>query len=248
MDRDYFAHVDPDGNYVWPKIIAAGYSPYKILGENLAIDFSTAEGMVKAWIDSPSHRDNLLHSDFVDQGLAAVFGDYQGRYTNTTASLFGALAGSPAPSEPKPEVKGEPTPPPPAPAPEPEPEPEPAPKPQPEPEPVTPVVTPSSTPATTPPVSTENEKPLLQDRAPRDVGSLPVASAPANPFSFATSASLFAATRLIFTAFGLLLLGVLATDSVIIYRHEMQIVRSHSSYHLFGFLLLTIVSILIWWW
>lgn len=90
IDRDYFAHVDPDGNYVWPAIIKAGYFPYKILGENLAIDFATAEGMVKAWIDSPTHRANLLHPEFIHQGLAALYGDYQGRYTNLTASLFGA--------------------------------------------------------------------------------------------------------------------------------------------------------------
>lgn len=118
LARDFFAHVDPDGNYVWPKIIAAGYTPYKLLGENLAVDFSTAEGMIKAWLDSPTHRANLLHKEFVDQGLSAQFGDFQERYTNVTTSLFGSLtqiikskkiARAPVtpPPPPKQEIKGE---------------------------------------------------------------------------------------------------------------------------------------------
>src|SRR3989344_8491 len=102
IDRDYFAHVDPDGNYVWGRIVKAGYGSYKILGENLAVDFVTSEGMIKAWLDSPTHRANLLHEDFLDQGLSALYGDYQGRYTNLTASLFGSRQGSVKPPAPPP--------------------------------------------------------------------------------------------------------------------------------------------------
>src|SRR3989344_6717682 len=94
IDRDYFAHVNPDGDYVWPLITGAGYGQYKILGENLAVDFATSEGMIKAWLDSPTHRANLLHDEFLEQGLTALYGDYKGRYTNLTASLFGARIAS----------------------------------------------------------------------------------------------------------------------------------------------------------
>ena len=250
IERDYFAHVDPDGSYIWPKIISAGYTPYKILGENLAIDFSTAEGMIKAWIDSPSHRDNLLHPDYIDQGLTAVYGDYQGRYTNTTASLFGALSDyAPAP---QPQVKSEPPQIAPPPAPEPDPEPTPTPEPNPTPEPVAtstpPTLQSTSTPTTTTPVGNFEERPLRQERSPRDLQSLPIANVIPNPFHISDFASVFVVSRLLFTIFGLLLLMGLSVDSVIIYRHEMQVVRSHSSYHLFGFLLISLVSILIWWW
>ncbi|TSA46540.1 CAP domain-containing protein, partial [bacterium] len=107
IDRGYFAHIDPDGNYVWGRIVNAGYPPYKILGENLAIDFSTAEGMITAWLDSPTHRANLLHPDFVDQGLAALYGTYQNRYTNLTTSLFGTpVAKSSTPPAAKSNVGG----------------------------------------------------------------------------------------------------------------------------------------------
>src|SRR4051794_20091398 len=43
LKRSYFAHVDPDGNYVWGRIEDAGYGPYTTLGENLAMDFTSAD-------------------------------------------------------------------------------------------------------------------------------------------------------------------------------------------------------------
>ncbi|MDP2933376.1 MAG: CAP domain-containing protein [bacterium] len=98
FSRGYFDHVDPDGHYVWPLVEAAGYVPYLMLGENLAIDFSTEEGIVRAWINSPTHRDNMLRDQFEDQGLAAQYGNFQSRYTSVVTSLFGSLAAAPAPA------------------------------------------------------------------------------------------------------------------------------------------------------
>src|SRR6185295_2458112 len=46
LSRSYFAHVDPDGNYVWPRIEAAGYTPYLTLGENLGMDFTNAADLM----------------------------------------------------------------------------------------------------------------------------------------------------------------------------------------------------------
>ncbi|MCL5435616.1 MAG: CAP domain-containing protein [Patescibacteria group bacterium] len=89
--RGYFDHVDPDGHYVWPLVEAADYKPYRMLGENLAIDFSTEDGIIRAWIDSPTHRDNMFRSDFLDQGLNSRYGTFQSRYTNLVTSLFGTL-------------------------------------------------------------------------------------------------------------------------------------------------------------
>ncbi len=233
IDRDYFAHVDPDGNYVWPKIVAAGYTPYKILGENLAVDFATSEGLVKAWIDSPTHRANLLHPDFFDQGLAALFGDYQGRYTNLTTSLFGAPTEA---AKPKPKVKAEaPALPPPAPG---------VPPPLSVPEAI-------STPTTTAASGEEAKSPpLVVKKAPRapEPFVAPEPSPPARSTVFDFLGSARNLSRTVFTLFGVFLLLVLSADSVIISRHEAVIERSHSSYHLFTFILIVLLSILIWWW
>jgi hypothetical protein len=260
LARGYFAHIDPDGNYVWPKIIAAGYTPYKILGENLAIDFSTAEGMIQAWLNSPTHRANLLHPDFVDQGLNAVYGNYQNRYTDVTTSLFGALASAPpAPATPKPQSPPQPAPapkpsPPPTPTPTPQPTPVPTPQPTPIPTPPAPEPTPQNpSTSTTPTIPTSTtgtlQNPGPAPRSPENVsGAQPVSALPQtrNPLSNLLSA--FNLSRFLFTLFGLALLSILVADSVIIYRHELAINRSYSSYHLLSFMLIVLVSILIWWW
>ena len=120
LTRSYFAHVDPDGNYVWPRIQAAGYKPYMTLGENLAMDFNSADGVVSAWMNSPTHRENIVNAKFQDQGVASVSGLYEpGHNTTLVVSLFGALYKSQTPS--------------PAPAPTPAPKPAPPPAPQPAP-------------------------------------------------------------------------------------------------------------------
>jgi hypothetical protein len=121
ISRSYFAHVDPDGNYVWPRIEAAGYTPYLTLGENLAMDFNDAEGVVTAWMNSPTHRGNIVNTKFVDQGLSAVTGTYEPNHnTVMIVSLFGALyksGANPPPATPTPTPTPKPTPPPPAPKP-----------------------------------------------------------------------------------------------------------------------------------
>lgn len=90
--RHYFAHVDPDGNYIWPKIAAAGYTPYLELGENLAIEFYDTDSLMSAWMNSPTHRANILNDGFKDQGMGLNFGDSNaGQYHSVVANTFGAL-------------------------------------------------------------------------------------------------------------------------------------------------------------
>jgi hypothetical protein len=92
LARSYFAHIDPDGNYVWPRIESAGYKPFLSLGENLAMDFTSPDELIAAWMNSPTHRANLLNEKFNDQGLALSSGAYEpGHDTTIVVSLFGAL-------------------------------------------------------------------------------------------------------------------------------------------------------------
>lgn len=157
--RNYFAHVDPDGNYIWPTIVADGYTPYTTLGENLAINFPDTESLMSAWIDSPTHRENILNAAFQDQGAGYSTGNVAaGQYSDAIANTFGALAVKPAPKAPAPTpapVKAA------APAPAKSPVPAPT-KPTPAPTPA-PVKTPTPTPApvtapveTAPPASPNN--------------------------------------------------------------------------------------------
>lgn len=101
--RKYFAHVDPDGHYIWDKIIANGYTPYLQLGENLAIEFFSTDSLVLAWMNSPTHRANILQDGFRDQGMGVSFGDsalgqYNSAITNTFGTLLLKRAAPPAPA------------------------------------------------------------------------------------------------------------------------------------------------------
>lgn len=131
--RSYFAHVDPDGNYVWYRIEATGYTPYLTLGENLAMDFASAADVVEAWMNSPTHRANIVNEKFQDQGMAAVYGQFEpGHDSILITNLFGTLlkkstpqpppppppASKPVAKTPSPTPPPAPIPPPPQPAPE----------------------------------------------------------------------------------------------------------------------------------
>lgn len=99
--RHYFAHVDPDGHYIWDKITAAGYTPYLELGENLAIEFYDTDSLISAWMNSPTHRANLLNDGFKDQGMGLTFGNTAlNQYHSAIANTFGTLAPAPKPKTP----------------------------------------------------------------------------------------------------------------------------------------------------
>jgi hypothetical protein len=87
--RDYWAHVSPVGTQPWFFITDAGYS-YRYAGENLARDFQDAPSVIKGWMDSPSHRDNLLNARYQDIGVAVVDGKLGGRETTLVVQMLGA--------------------------------------------------------------------------------------------------------------------------------------------------------------
>jgi hypothetical protein len=66
-----------------------GYE-YSSAGENLAIDFITSEGVLKAWMASPEHRENILNGDYREIGLAVLEGKFEGQKTVVVAQIFGA--------------------------------------------------------------------------------------------------------------------------------------------------------------
>lgn len=66
--RNYWAHVTPDGKQPWWFITNAGYS-YISAGENLAYGFMTSGDTVTGWMNSPTHRENLLSKNFTEAGF-----------------------------------------------------------------------------------------------------------------------------------------------------------------------------------
>lgn len=87
--KDYWAHVGPDGTTPWHFFELAGYK-YVYAGENLARGFDTSSGVVAGWMNSLSHRENLLNPNYQHIGMAVVNGQMVGESTTLVVQLFGA--------------------------------------------------------------------------------------------------------------------------------------------------------------
>jgi len=108
LARDYWAHFAPDGTTPWSFMSQAGYQ-YRHAGENLAMDFSTDDDVMTGWMNSPTHRANVL-GDYRDVGIAVVQGTLLGEQTTLVVAHYGtplnesqpAPAASPAVASPAP--------------------------------------------------------------------------------------------------------------------------------------------------
>jgi hypothetical protein len=88
LNRDYWAHVAPDGTEPWSFFINAGYK-YRYAGENLARDFSNASSAVDAWMGSSTHKENILSPKYKEIGIAVIEGDLAGVDTTIIVQFFG---------------------------------------------------------------------------------------------------------------------------------------------------------------
>lgn len=86
--NQYWAHTSPQGKEPWDFIRSAGYS-YQAAGENLARDFMGTSEMIDAWMNSPTHRANIVNSRYQEIGIAVVNGTLQGTETTLVVQIFG---------------------------------------------------------------------------------------------------------------------------------------------------------------
>jgi uncharacterized protein YkwD len=93
--KGYFAHVAPDGKDPWYWFKGAGYH-FQYAGENLAVDFSDSMDVEHAWMNSPTHRENILDAHYTEIGIATAIGTYQGHQTIFVVQEFGAPLRTPA--------------------------------------------------------------------------------------------------------------------------------------------------------
>ena len=88
FNKNYWAHYAPDGVTPWSFILASGYR-YEFAGENLAKNFLFSDGVISAWMNSPTHRDNILRKEYTDVGFAVVNGILNGEETTLVVQMFG---------------------------------------------------------------------------------------------------------------------------------------------------------------
>lgn len=107
VNRNYWSHQTPDGQQPWVFITGAGYQ-YLSAGENLAYGFMTSSATVTGWMNSPSHRSNLLSSSFTEVGFGiANSPNFVGNGEQTVVVAMYAkpqAAPAPAPTPPAPQA------------------------------------------------------------------------------------------------------------------------------------------------
>lgn len=92
LDSDCWSHYCPGGKSPWEFFEEAGYD-YIFAGENLAEGFFSIEDVMIAWMNSETHRANILRSDYTEVGFGLVRGDFQGISNSTVIAVhFGTPA------------------------------------------------------------------------------------------------------------------------------------------------------------
>lgn len=97
LSEDYWAHNSPSGISPWHWFKEVGYN-YVHAGENLAKDFGSTDRMINAWMDSRTHRENIVSPDYQEIGLAVVPGTLGGQETVLVVQLFGSKKGGAVPA------------------------------------------------------------------------------------------------------------------------------------------------------
>jgi uncharacterized YkwD family protein len=72
-NKNYFSHTSPTYGSPFDMMKQFGIS-YRTAGENIAMGQRTPEEVVKAWMDSPGHRANILNNTYTHIGVGYVEG------------------------------------------------------------------------------------------------------------------------------------------------------------------------------
>jgi hypothetical protein len=89
--KSYFAHTSPEGLTPWYWFDEVGYK-YDYAGENLAVDFTDSADVTKAWMNSPTHRANIVKQAYTEVGTGVAKGTYNGHDTIFVVQLYGRPA------------------------------------------------------------------------------------------------------------------------------------------------------------
>lgn len=86
-NRGYFSHYTPEGNSPWYFLDLVDYK-YESAGENLAVNFNDSSATHKAWMNSPTHKANIIEKKFTEIGIATAEGVYKGKKTVFVVEFF----------------------------------------------------------------------------------------------------------------------------------------------------------------
>jgi len=93
LNKNYFAHTSPEGTTPWHWLEKNGYN-YIAAGENLAKNFNDSKFLHKAWMNSPSHKENITNNKYQEIGIAVVEGIVDGKKIVIAVQYFGRTLAS----------------------------------------------------------------------------------------------------------------------------------------------------------
>ncbi len=88
----YFSHVGPDGKTPWQWVAGSGYK-YQYAGENLAVRFVDSADVINAWMESPTHRANIVKGVYTAIGVGVAQGMYEGQSATFVVQYFATPLG-----------------------------------------------------------------------------------------------------------------------------------------------------------
>ena len=156
VQNNYFNHTSPTGVTPWFWFLRAGYK-YKYAGENLAIGFFDSQEVYNAWLNSPSHKANIVNPNYTEVGTAVVGGFGQSNNAIVVVQEFGSQLPAEATAVKNTNTKSTPAP--------------------------TPAPTPVATTNTQPPTPNTNEKVLSQSTESQSLLESPKGNTASNFFS-----------------------------------------------------------------
>ncbi|MGG4265432.1 CAP domain-containing protein [Peribacillus simplex] len=83
-DNNYFNHTSPSYGSPCDMMKSFGIS-YKYAGENIAAGQPSADAVMKAWMNSPDHKANILNKNYTHIGIGHATG---GKYTHYWTQQF----------------------------------------------------------------------------------------------------------------------------------------------------------------
>lgn len=104
FEKNFWAHNGPDGTTPWYFFKKVGYN-YTYAGENLARGFTTTPEVMQAWMNSPTHRENILSPNYQETGFAIRKGKLLGEETTLIVEMFGTTDTVPMSSGEEPAFK-----------------------------------------------------------------------------------------------------------------------------------------------
>lgn len=89
VKNGYFSHTAPNGETALDLIRKTDY-PVHYAAENLAVHFVKADDVQQGWMDSPTHRLNIMDPRYQDIGVGVANGYFEHQETTFVVELMGS--------------------------------------------------------------------------------------------------------------------------------------------------------------